>query len=389
MVRAAPLLLLALVCGAAARELHGMDKLGAMADGAKDVAGATVGAVGGVAGAVGDAMQAGFEGLKGIHEAKISGIREVVEAKISAARQVFHHGDGMRKLQGMDNKMGAMVDGAKDVAGATVGAVGSVADATQAYVHESIQGLKTIHEAKVSGLRDIVDAKISAARQVFGHGDQAGVSTPTAVPAQCMSAADVLAKSGNFSVLLAAAQAAGLGAALSDRSLRATLFAPTDRAFALLLADLDMSAEQLLARPELLQKILKYHVLPAPVVAANLDDGKQYATLLSAELPQTSELQKQVKAVQAAFDHKGKKNETTPEDGKLTIDTLKVIDLKKHTAQWKITVIATASSAEVIQADVQAGCPTVVHIIDAVLIPGLETEASSSAIATASAKASS
>lgn len=36
-------------------------------------------------------------------------------------------------------------------------------------------------------------------------------------------------------------------------------------------------------------QILKYHVLPAPVVAANLDDGKQYATLLSAELPQVRE----------------------------------------------------------------------------------------------------
>lgn len=34
------------------------------------------------------------------------------------------------------------------------------------------------------------------------------------------------------------------------------------------------------------QQILKYHILPAPVVAANLDDGKKYATLLSAELPQ-------------------------------------------------------------------------------------------------------
>lgn len=45
----------------------------------------------------------------------------------------------------------------------------------------------------------------------------------------------------------------------------------------------------------------------------------------SSSLPQTSEVHKQVKAVQAAFQHgKGKKNETTPEDGKLTIDTMKV-----------------------------------------------------------------
>ena len=31
-------------------------------------------------------------------------------------------------------------------------------------------------------------------------------------------------------------------------------------------------------------------MLPAPVVAANLDDGKKYATLLSAELPQVGGL---------------------------------------------------------------------------------------------------
>ncbi len=32
-----------------------------------------------------------------------------------------------------------------------------------------------------------------------------------------------------------------------------------------------------------------------------------------------------------------------------------MIDLKKHTATWKITVIATQSSAMVIQPDVQVG----------------------------------
>ncbi len=35
--------------------------------------------------------------------------------------------------------------------------------------------------------------------------------------------------------------------------------------------------------------------------------------------------------------------------------TKQVIDLKKHTATWKITVIATQSSAMVIQPDVQVG----------------------------------
>ena len=87
MVRAAPLLLFALVCGAAARELQSLQKMGAVADGAKDVAGAVVGAAGNVAGAMHDAFHAGLEGLKDIHEAKISGVREMFDAKMDAARQ--------------------------------------------------------------------------------------------------------------------------------------------------------------------------------------------------------------------------------------------------------------------------------------------------------------
>lgn len=46
-----------------------------------------------------------------------------------------------------------------------------------------------------------------------------------------------------------------MAGALSDRSLQATVFAPTDDAFALALAELDLSAEQVLAQPALLQKV--------------------------------------------------------------------------------------------------------------------------------------
>ena len=130
-----------------------------------------------------------------------------------------------------------------------------------------------------------------------------------------------------------------MAGALSDRSLQATVFAPTDDAFALALAELDLSAEQVLAQPALLQKvrlqlgggsgegglvgwvleqggqrqlgrrltssnsrpsltlpsllhtkppppqILKYHVVPAPLNSAQLKDGTKLTTLLAAELP--------------------------------------------------------------------------------------------------------
>ncbi len=60
-----------------------------------------------------------------------------------------------------------------------------------------------------------------------------------------------------FTLLLSAPalQAAGLAPALSDRSLQATVFAPTDAAFADALAALDVSAQELAAQPALLAAV--------------------------------------------------------------------------------------------------------------------------------------
>ena len=158
-----------------------------------------------------------------------------------------------------------------------------------------LQGLVAHKAALVSGLRAHVSAKhahISAAlAQLSG-----GALTPAAVPAQCLSAAQAASAAGGFSVLLAAAevhwwwgggwrvaggsawplpcpqplltlppacrplplprsQAAGLAGALSNPALQATVFAPTDDAFALALAQLGVTPEQLLAQPDLLAAV--------------------------------------------------------------------------------------------------------------------------------------
>ena len=163
-------------------------------------------------------------------------------------------------------------------------------------------------------------------------------------------------------------QAAGLAGALSEPppSRPPCLLPPTPRS-PLLLAQLDVSAEQLLKQQALLQKVRNggrvavmgwwggttggeergaCHPLhpapptplchpistpppplnrcssttccPAAVPAADLDDGKEYATLLTADLPAAP------KAPMFTLDHKKAANESKPEDGKLAIDKVKV-----------------------------------------------------------------
>ena len=67
--------------------------------------------------------------------------------------------------------------------------------------------------------------------------------------------------SGAFPTLVAAVQAAGLVDTLQGDG-PFTVFAPTEEAFAQLLEDLDMTADELLADTDLLTSVLTYHVIP-------------------------------------------------------------------------------------------------------------------------------
>ncbi len=82
-----------------------------------------------------------------------------------------------------------------------------------------------------------------------------------------------------FTVLLAAVQAADpifLDVLSNESAAGWTVFAPTDAAFADLLAALEVSAEDLLANTDLLNEVLSYHVVPGTYAAetvVGLDDG--------------------------------------------------------------------------------------------------------------------
>jgi uncharacterized surface protein with fasciclin (FAS1) repeats len=128
---------------------------------------------------------------------------------------------------------------------------------------------------------------------------------------------------GTFKTLLAAATAAGLGDALATGK-DLTVFAPTDEAFAKLPAG---TVEDLL-KPENKDKlaaILKYHVVPSKIMAADIKDGKT-----------------EVK--------------TMKEGGDNMIEVMKSADG------------VTVDGAKVTQADIAAD-NGVIHVIDAVILP--------------------
>jgi uncharacterized surface protein with fasciclin (FAS1) repeats len=84
------------------------------------------------------------------------------------------------------------------------------------------------------------------------------------------------AEEPQFTVLLAAVEAAGFTELLADESQTFTVFAPTDEAFMALLEALGTDAETLLSDTELLSQVLSYHVVPGTFYAediANLNDA--------------------------------------------------------------------------------------------------------------------
>lgn len=82
----------------------------------------------------------------------------------------------------------------------------------------------------------------------------------------------------DLSILVEAVVAADLGATLSGTG-PFTVFAPTNAAFASLLAELGVSKAELLANKPLLTKVLTYHVLPGRVLKADVPIGTAVNTV--------------------------------------------------------------------------------------------------------------
>ena len=118
---------------------------------------------------------------------------------------------------------------------------------------------------------------------IGSHAENGMVATITVNPAQANNTVvDVIVNSENHTLLEAAVGAAGLVETLNGEG-PFTVFAPTDAAIISLTEVLEISAEDLLALPNL-GEILQYHVVGAAAYAADLSDGQMVETLLGEDL---------------------------------------------------------------------------------------------------------
>ncbi len=88
---------------------------------------------------------------------------------------------------------------------------------------------------------------------------------------------DIASGNKDFSILVAALQKANLVETLQGKG-PFTVFAPTNAAFEDLLKALNITAEQLLAQPDL-AKVLTYHVVAGKVKSTDLTDGMEAPTV--------------------------------------------------------------------------------------------------------------
>lgn len=104
----------------------------------------------------------------------------------------------------------------------------------------------------------------------------------SAVYAEDQSIVDIAVGNEDLSILVAALQKAELVGALQGEG-PFTVFAPTNEAFIKLLNALGISAEDLLAQPDL-AKVLLYHVVSGKVMSTDLSDGLKAPSLNGEEL---------------------------------------------------------------------------------------------------------
>lgn len=105
---------------------------------------------------------------------------------------------------------------------------------------------------------------------------------PAASLPACPTPLQALQVAGDFDLLaqLIAATSLGGSSLFGNASLPITIFAPTDAGIMATMRQLNLNMSSLQQSPNTLTAILKYHVLPSPLMPTALEDGYSFNTLL-------------------------------------------------------------------------------------------------------------
>jgi len=120
---------------------------------------------------------------------------------------------------------------------------------------------------------------------VGNHAEQGMVASVTVTAPVSNTVVDIIVNSEDHTLLEAAVGAAGLVDALNGDG-PFTVFAPTDAAIVALTEVLEITAEELLALPNL-GDILQYHVVAASAFSTDLSDGQMIGTLQGSDVTVT------------------------------------------------------------------------------------------------------
>ena len=120
---------------------------------------------------------------------------------------------------------------------------------------------------------------------IGNHAEQGMVASVTVIAPPSNTVVDIIVNSEDHTLLEAAVGAAGLVDALNGDG-PFTVFAPTDAAVVALTEALGITAEELLALPNL-GDILQYHVVAASAFSTDLTDGQMIGTLQGSDVTVT------------------------------------------------------------------------------------------------------
>jgi uncharacterized surface protein with fasciclin (FAS1) repeats len=148
-----------------------------------------------------------------------------------------------------------------------------------------VVGRSVANEVFINGTNKVIAADVEATNGIIHVIDKV-LLPPT------QDIAQIAIANGNFKALLAALKKTGLNNLASQPNLNATVFAPTDAAFAQLPAPLNTAANIAAitdpATIATLRSVLRYHLIPAQVFSVDLRDALQAGTLLPNKTVTTS-----------------------------------------------------------------------------------------------------